>query len=217
VTDVQSWVAATYDRLADVLAAAAVEVWDAPSLCEKWLVRHVIAHVTMPARLTPEQFGAEMAAAGGDFTVLSDTVARRDASLVPGIPHRRLRRRRLRAGLARQPQPRARGDRATGRAHGGGAGIDQVHGSCRRRSRRTVADEHRAAGDQWDAARRPNPDCHRRYMDRGRRLLRAIAVCGHDRGEDEQRDRDVPLHSGILKTQPGWMTSGLEITSLLAS
>ena len=35
----------------------------------------------MPARLTPEQFGAEMAAAGGDFTVLSDTVAARDAAL----------------------------------------------------------------------------------------------------------------------------------------
>jgi hypothetical protein len=41
----------------------------------------VISHVTMPARLTPEQFGAEMVAAGGDFTILSDTVAARDASL----------------------------------------------------------------------------------------------------------------------------------------
>lgn len=81
MTDLQSWVAPTYDRLADLLAAAAVETWDAQSLCEKWLVRHVIAHVTMPARLTPERFGAEMAAAGGDFTVLSDTVAARDASL----------------------------------------------------------------------------------------------------------------------------------------
>jgi uncharacterized protein (TIGR03083 family) len=55
--------------------------WDALSLCERWLVRHVIAHVTMPTRLTPETFGAEMAAAGGDFTVLSNTVAARDASL----------------------------------------------------------------------------------------------------------------------------------------
>jgi uncharacterized protein (TIGR03083 family) len=81
VTDLQSYVAPTFDRLADLLAACAVEVWDAPSLCEKWLVRHVIAHVTMPVRLTPEQFGAEMAAAGGDFAVLSDTVAARDASL----------------------------------------------------------------------------------------------------------------------------------------
>jgi uncharacterized protein (TIGR03083 family) len=81
VTDPQSWVAPTYTGLADLLTATAVDTWDAPSLCEKWLVRHVVAHVTMPARLTPEQFGAEMAAAGGDFTVLSDTVARRDASL----------------------------------------------------------------------------------------------------------------------------------------
>jgi uncharacterized protein (TIGR03083 family) len=81
VTDLQSWVALTYDGLADLLASAPAETWDAPSLCEKWQVRHVVAHVTMPARLTPEQFGAEMAAAGGDFTVLSDAVAARDASL----------------------------------------------------------------------------------------------------------------------------------------
>ncbi|HEV7769893.1 MAG TPA: maleylpyruvate isomerase family mycothiol-dependent enzyme [Solirubrobacterales bacterium] len=77
----QSWVAPTFDGLADLLASATAEVWDAPSLCEKWQVRHVVAHVTMPARLTPAQFGAEMAAAGGDFTVLSDSVAARDASL----------------------------------------------------------------------------------------------------------------------------------------
>ena len=81
MTDPQSWVAPTYDGLADLLASAPAESWDAPSLCEKWQVRHVVAHVTMPARLTPEQFGAEMAAAGGDFTVLSNTVAERDAAL----------------------------------------------------------------------------------------------------------------------------------------
>lgn len=81
MTDLQSWVAPTYQGLADLLTSSPVDTWDAPSLCEKWLVRHVIAHVTMPARLTPELFGAEMAAAGGDFTTLSDTVATRDASL----------------------------------------------------------------------------------------------------------------------------------------
>ncbi|HKN99866.1 MAG TPA: maleylpyruvate isomerase family mycothiol-dependent enzyme [Pseudonocardiaceae bacterium] len=81
MTDPQSWVAPTYNGLADLLAAAPAETWDAPSLCEKWLVRHVVAHVTMPVRLTPEQFGAELAAAGGDFTTLSDTVAARDGSL----------------------------------------------------------------------------------------------------------------------------------------
>jgi uncharacterized protein (TIGR03083 family) len=81
VTDLQNWVAPTYLGLADLLSAAGAPAWDAPSLCEGWLVRHVIAHVTMPARLSPEQFGAEMAAAGGNFGVLSDTIATRDASL----------------------------------------------------------------------------------------------------------------------------------------
>ncbi len=83
MTDLQSWVVPTCHGLADQLAATAPETWDSPSLCEGWQVRHVVAHMTMPARLSPEQFGAEMAAAGGDFTVLSNTVASRDASL-PG-------------------------------------------------------------------------------------------------------------------------------------
>lgn len=81
MTDLQSWVGPTYDDLAELLASAPEETWDLPSLCEDWQVRHVIAHVTMPTRLTPEQFGAEMAAAGGDFAVLSNTVARRDSRL----------------------------------------------------------------------------------------------------------------------------------------
>ncbi|GAA2483681.1 maleylpyruvate isomerase family mycothiol-dependent enzyme [Winogradskya humida] len=72
-------IAETYHALAGLLTAG--DFWDSPSLCEKWLVRHVVAHVTMPVRLTPALFGAEMAAAGGDFTVLSDTVAMRDAAL----------------------------------------------------------------------------------------------------------------------------------------
>lgn len=81
MTDPQTWVAPTYRGLADLLASAPAGAWDAPTLCEKWQVRHVVAHVTMPTRLTPERFGAEIAAAGGDFTVLSDTVAARDGAL----------------------------------------------------------------------------------------------------------------------------------------
>jgi uncharacterized protein (TIGR03083 family) len=81
MTDLQTFVKPTYDGLADLLDAGPAGTWDAPSLCEDWQVRHVIAHVTMPARLTPEQFGAELAAADGDFTVLSNTIALRDASL----------------------------------------------------------------------------------------------------------------------------------------
>jgi uncharacterized protein (TIGR03083 family) len=81
MTDRQQWVAPTYDGLAALLTAGPAEVWDAPSLCDAWQVRHVVAHVTMPVRMTPEQYGAEMAAAGGDFGVLSNTVAARDATL----------------------------------------------------------------------------------------------------------------------------------------
>jgi len=81
MTDQQSWVAPTYQGLADLLPETAGDIWDAPTLCDRWRVRHVVAHVTMPARMTPEQFGAEMAAAGGDFAVLSDAVAERDVSL----------------------------------------------------------------------------------------------------------------------------------------
>ena len=81
MTEPQTWVAPTCLDLAHLLADGPVGIWDAPSLCERWSVRHVVAHVTMPARMTPAQYGAEMAAAGGDFTVLSDTVAARDAAL----------------------------------------------------------------------------------------------------------------------------------------
>ncbi|MCF6743392.1 maleylpyruvate isomerase family mycothiol-dependent enzyme [Blastococcus sp. KM273128] len=78
--DVGRWVAATYGGLAD-LPDAEQDAWDRPTLCAGWLTRHVVAHVTMPVRLTPERFGAELAAAGGDFGRLSDAVADRDASL----------------------------------------------------------------------------------------------------------------------------------------
>lgn len=81
MTDLQSLVAPTCEGLADLLASAPAESLDAASLCDGWQVRHVLAHVTMPARLTREQFAAELAAAGGAFGVLSDTVAARDAAL----------------------------------------------------------------------------------------------------------------------------------------
>ena len=80
MSDLQSVVAPTYHGLAGLLAASD-DAWDAPSPCEDWQVRHLVAHVTMPVRLTPEQFGAEMAAAGGDFSVLSNNVAAKGASL----------------------------------------------------------------------------------------------------------------------------------------
>jgi len=68
----------SFTRLADSLEQQAPELWDQPSLCAGWRVRDVVAHLTMPARLTDEQFGAELAAVGGDFQRLSDTIGLRD-------------------------------------------------------------------------------------------------------------------------------------------
>lgn len=74
-------VAAEYLALADLLEASGTSVWDAPSLCEGWRTREVVAHVTMPARYDGPAFMAELEAAGGDFTRLSNAVAARDGAL----------------------------------------------------------------------------------------------------------------------------------------
>lgn len=79
--DVFVWdIVAEYTALADLLEAAP-EVWDEPSLCEGWRTREVVAHVTMPVRYSVPAFMAELGAAGGDFTRLSNTVAARDGAL----------------------------------------------------------------------------------------------------------------------------------------
>ena len=53
-------------------------VWDSPSLCDGWRVREVVAHVTMAARNSPDQFMAELATFLSDFTALSNGIAHRD-------------------------------------------------------------------------------------------------------------------------------------------
>jgi len=74
-------IAEEYGALADLLEAAGAHVWDEPSLCERWRTREVVAHVTMPARYDGPAFMAELEAAGGDFTRLSDAIATRDGAL----------------------------------------------------------------------------------------------------------------------------------------
>lgn len=74
-------IAAEYLALADLLEASGASVWDAPSLCEGWRTREVVAHVTMPARYDGPAFMAELEAAGGDFPRLSNAVAARDGAL----------------------------------------------------------------------------------------------------------------------------------------
>ncbi len=76
-------VAAEYLALADLLEGSPTSVWEAPSLCEGWRTREVVAHVTMPVRYSGPAFLAELEAAGGDFTRLSNTVAARDGASAP--------------------------------------------------------------------------------------------------------------------------------------
>jgi uncharacterized protein (TIGR03083 family) len=79
--DIQALVADDFVALADLLEPLPAEQWDTPSLCEDWRVREVVAHMTMPARYGEESFMAELAECGFDFTLLSNTVASRDAQL----------------------------------------------------------------------------------------------------------------------------------------
>ncbi len=73
-------IAAEYEALADLLERGGPAVWDAPSLCEGWRTREVVAHMTMPARSDGSAFLAELEASGGDFTRFSNTVAARDGA-----------------------------------------------------------------------------------------------------------------------------------------
>ena len=73
--------AAEFASLAGLLAAASDAQWDTPSMCEGWRVREVVAHMTMAARYSEEEFMAELRRCEFDFTRLSDEVASRDARL----------------------------------------------------------------------------------------------------------------------------------------
>ncbi len=79
-TDLSQHITAERQELAAILAALPAQAWDAPSLCAGWRVREVVAHMTMPFRYSAEQFMAELASSGGDFTALSDRIAKRDAA-----------------------------------------------------------------------------------------------------------------------------------------
>jgi uncharacterized protein (TIGR03083 family) len=82
--DLQPAVAAELLALADLLEVATDAEWDTPSLCEGWRVREVIAHMTMAARYSEEEFMAELRNCEFDFSRLSNHIASRDAGLPAG-------------------------------------------------------------------------------------------------------------------------------------
>ncbi|MFD8530511.1 maleylpyruvate isomerase family mycothiol-dependent enzyme [Streptosporangium canum] len=74
-------IAAGRRELANVLGGLSADQWQAPSLCAGWAVAHVVAHVTMPFRISEREFMLGIRQAGGRFTEFSDAVASRDSRL----------------------------------------------------------------------------------------------------------------------------------------
>jgi uncharacterized protein (TIGR03083 family) len=67
-------------ELAAMLGELTPEQWNAASLCSGWRVREVVAHMTMPFRMSPPKFLAEMLRDFGNVNRMADRVARRDAA-----------------------------------------------------------------------------------------------------------------------------------------
>jgi len=67
-------------ELAQVLAGLPAASWDAPTLCDGWRVREVVAHITMPFRYSGRRFMLELAKSRGNFNAMADRCARRDAA-----------------------------------------------------------------------------------------------------------------------------------------
>jgi uncharacterized protein (TIGR03083 family) len=78
-TELQPGVAIQFHALADSLSTAPDAAWNTESLCDGWRVREVVAHMTMPARYSDDEFIAELERCAYDFSRLSNEIAARDA------------------------------------------------------------------------------------------------------------------------------------------
>jgi uncharacterized protein (TIGR03083 family) len=76
-------IAAHRRSLAAALSTLTADQWRGPSLCAGWTPAHVLAHLTMPFRISEPDFMAGLQRCGGDFTAFSDEVAARDSMLAP--------------------------------------------------------------------------------------------------------------------------------------
>jgi uncharacterized protein (TIGR03083 family) len=80
MTDIRTAVAAERTELAEVLAGLSEDDWDQPTLCKEWRVRELVAHITMPYRISTPRFLAGLIRAGGKFDRYADRQARADAA-----------------------------------------------------------------------------------------------------------------------------------------
>ena len=79
MTDIREAVAGERAELAEVLAGLGEDEWDKATLCAGWRVRELVAHITLPYRLSVPRFLAGMVRAGGKFNRYADRQARQDA------------------------------------------------------------------------------------------------------------------------------------------
>jgi len=76
-------IAAHRRALAGALGTLSADQWRSNSLCAGWTAAHVLAHLTMPFRISEPDFMAGLERCGGDFTTFSDEIAERDSKLPP--------------------------------------------------------------------------------------------------------------------------------------
>lgn len=67
-TEIWSMVHRERGALAEDLAQLSAEQWDSPSLCARWSVRDVVAHMTASAMITPPAFAAKIIGSGFSLT-----------------------------------------------------------------------------------------------------------------------------------------------------
>jgi uncharacterized protein (TIGR03083 family) len=79
-TEVRAAIAAERHDLAAVLTGLSEQQWDTPTLCAGWRVREVVAHMTMPFRVSTPRVLLGMLKARGDFARMADQSARADAA-----------------------------------------------------------------------------------------------------------------------------------------
>jgi uncharacterized protein (TIGR03083 family) len=76
-------IAAHRRSLVAALSELTAAQWRGASLCAGWTPAHVLAHMTMPFRISEAEFMAGLQRCGGDFTTFSDEIADRDSTLPP--------------------------------------------------------------------------------------------------------------------------------------
>ncbi|HEY0535979.1 MAG TPA: maleylpyruvate isomerase family mycothiol-dependent enzyme [Actinoplanes sp.] len=81
--DIRSETVAERTALATMLTDLPPAQWASPTLCQGWRVAEVVAHMTMPFRMSAPRFFLSLARSRFRFDAMADRLARRDAARMP--------------------------------------------------------------------------------------------------------------------------------------